>query len=100
MPILVALGILVDAIGVLPVGSVVELDSGEWAVVAPSASPPSADRPSLRFLTDREGRPHPRALLRDSTVPVHIVRVVGPTETRFNVARAFFLSQTAVLSDG
>jgi hypothetical protein len=94
-----ALGILVDAIGILPVGSVVELDAGEWAVVAPSATTPSADHPILRFLTDREGRPHPRALLRDPRLAVSIARVLGPRETRFNVARAFFLSQNDAISD-
>lgn len=45
----VALGLLADAIGTVPVGTVVEVSSGEWAVVAPE---PQRDPtcPALRTL--------------------------------------------------
>lgn len=92
---LTALGILVDAIGILPVGTVVEVDSGEWAVVSPSQTPTPPDRPVMRFLTDRNGSAHDHAPLVRRANPVTIVRAIPAAETRFNLARAFFLSKDA-----
>lgn len=90
---LVALGILVDAVGVLPVGTVVQLGSGEWAIVAPAATRTAVDHPPLRYLTDEKGTAHPRSPLVERPKQVRITRTLSGKETRFNLARAFFLSK-------
>jgi hypothetical protein len=87
---LVALGILVDAVGVLPVGTVVQLGSGEWAIVAPSVTRSAVDHPPLRYLTDEKGRAHARCPLVERPKQVRITRTLSGKETRFNLARAFF----------
>jgi hypothetical protein len=89
----VAFRLLVRAVGVIPIGTVVELDGGEWAVVAGTSETSSLlDRPRVRVVVDRSGR----AL--DPPVDVdlgalegprarRIVRVLEPGEAQFNVAR-------------
>ena len=53
---------LVAALGVLPVGTFVELDSGEQGMVTGlSAYPVAARQPRLRLVTDERGRPASRA---------------------------------------
>lgn len=88
----VALGILVDAVGLLPVGTVVQLGSSEWAVVAPSTTPAPIDHPPLRYLTDEKGRAHAHAPLVERPKQVRMIRALSAQETRFNLARAFFSS--------
>lgn len=88
-----ALGILVDAVGVLPVGTVVQLGSGEWAIVAPSATKTPVDHPPLRYLTDEKGAAHPRCPLVERPKHVRMTRALSGKETRFNLARAFFQSK-------
>jgi hypothetical protein len=92
-----ALRLLTDAVGLIPVGSVVELSSGQWAAVAPPAAP-QAERPKVRILTDAQGRAADRPALLDlggspdsKEVLPRILRVLGPREARFNVMRAFML---------
>jgi hypothetical protein len=87
---------LVRALGITPTGSVVELDSGEWAVVAgPSRYPEAWSRPYLCVVTDARGRAleHSRDL--DLGAPsergsARVVKVLDAERARFNVARAFF----------
>lgn len=83
-----AVALLAAAIGLPPVGTVLELGTGEWAVVAPS---PSGYRgaPLARFLTDRRGKPLDPAPLKALSGPDWPVRAVPPSEARFNLARAF-----------
>lgn len=89
----VALGILVDAVGVLPVGTVVQLGSGEWAIVAPSATKTPAEHPPLRYLTDEKGAAHGHCPLVERPKQVRMTRILSARETRFNLARAFFMSK-------
>jgi hypothetical protein len=85
-----ALGALIDALGLPPVGTVVELAGHEWAVVAPSSAEPG--KVSVRLLTDAEGRPQDRGamLLLDEPGGATAIRVVEPAEARFNLARPFY----------
>jgi HD-GYP domain-containing protein (c-di-GMP phosphodiesterase class II) len=88
--------LLIKAVGLTPVGSVVELDSGHWAVVVgPSSIASALDRPRIRIVMDRSGAviEPPRevdlgAPPEGKTYP-RIVRVMDPQQARFNVARAF-----------
>ncbi|MBI3202760.1 MAG: hypothetical protein HYZ29_14570 [Myxococcales bacterium] len=88
------LQLLVRTLGLIPAGSVVELESGEWAVVV-SSSARSATLPRLRVVTDARGQPLSTAVELDlGALPAErhaprIRRVLSSRETRFNVARAF-----------
>jgi hypothetical protein len=75
-------------VGLVPAGTVVELDTGEWAVVAgPSKTQPHL--PELRIVTDSAGRAldEPRAL--DLGAGHRTFRVLDADQARFNVTRAF-----------
>ncbi len=89
--------LLVRVIGVLPTGSVVELDTGAWAVVTgPSATGPHAF--CVRVVTDEKGRALDAPTFIDlgtkpsagagPSVP-RIVKFIEPERARFNVTRAF-----------
>ena len=83
--------LLVRALGMIPAGSVVELESGEWAVVV-AAPVKNASSPVVRVVTDASGRPLGSPVELDLGAPgnrVQIRRVLSASETRFNVARAF-----------
>lgn len=87
--------LLVRAIGILPTGSVVEFESGEWAVVVgASATPGALQRPRVRLVADREGNVLVAPLEIDlgatdnDTFP-RISRVLQPSEACFNVAGVF-----------
>lgn len=93
-PVLVRL--LLRALGIIPVGTVVEFETGEWAVVVgPSANPEALDRPRVKLLTDREGHALDPPKLVDlgssGDVRQHprISHILPPTQTRFNVTRSF-----------
>lgn len=83
------LRLLVVAMGVLPMGTVVELATGEWAVVRGS-SKHAVHLPVLRLVTDRQGRAldEPVTLDLGEAKSQRIARVVDAERTRFNVARA------------
>ncbi len=90
----VLLKLLVNALGLVPTGSVIEFDTGEWGVVVgPSKNPDAFDRPIVRLVTDRNGRPLPAPREVDlgaagagAALP-RIAHVVAPREARFNVTR-------------
>ena len=88
--------LLLKAVGLTPTGSVVELETGEWAVVVgPSADESAHERPRVRVVMDRMGRvlDPPREFDLGAPPPgrtyPRIVRIVEPREARFNVARVF-----------
>jgi hypothetical protein len=92
----VLLRLLVRALGIIPVGTVVEFETGEWAVVVAASSHPEAfDRPQVKLLTDRQGRALEQPKLVDlgasSGARVHprISHILPPANTKFNVTRAF-----------
>jgi hypothetical protein len=89
------LKLLVSALGLTPAGSVVELATGEWGVVVgPSSNPEATDRPRVRLVVDRRGQvlDPPREVdlgaPSQPQPPPEIVRIVPPSEARFNVTRA------------
>jgi hypothetical protein len=88
------LKLLVRAVGLTPTGSVVELDTGEWAVVvSASANPEAFDRPRLRVVIDRKGNvlDPPQEIDLGAPPAGHrfpaIARIVESQEARFNVTR-------------
>jgi hypothetical protein len=88
--------ILVQSLGMLPTGCVVEFETGEWGVVVgPSKVPNAFDRPVVRLVTDRSGRPlnPPRevdlAVSSGTRVFPRIANVISPNVARFNVTRVF-----------
>ncbi len=83
--------------GLVPTGTVVELEGGEWAVVVgPSAYAEAFPAPCLKLVTDRRGRPLASPGLLDLGDPAlgerrpKIARTVEQGQARFNVARVFF----------
>jgi hypothetical protein len=80
----------------MPPGSVVELSTGEWAVVLARSAVKHPGRPLVRVITDGKGRAHARPLDLDLGAPTSapqppgILGVIPPSRARFNVARAFF----------
>ncbi len=92
------LRLFVDTLGLLPTGTVVELQGGAWAVVVgPSQSPGAAARPQVRPVTDATGMPLDGApiidLGTDAGAPA-IVKILGSQAARFNVARAVVQSDS------
>jgi hypothetical protein len=93
--------LLAAAVGLAPTGSVVEFETGEWAVVSgPSKNPDAFERPVVRLVIDRNGRPlsPPREVdLGSNTsgrVFPRISRVIAPRQARFNVTRVLHAKGT------
>jgi hypothetical protein len=89
------LRLLLKAVGINPVGSVVELQTGEWAVViGPSKNPNAHDRPRVRVVIDSNGGVVEPPEEWDLGAPPEgvafprIARNLPREATRFNVARA------------
>jgi hypothetical protein len=82
--------LLVGAVGLVPTGAVVELDTGEWAVVA-GPSPRGPHACIVRVVTDQRGSAleSTRTLDLGEAGASRVVRVVEPENARFNVTRAF-----------
>ena len=92
----VLLRLLLNAVGIIPTGSVIEFETGEWGVVMGASKTPGAfDRPIVRLVTDRKGRvlnpPREIDLGAPSAGRVfpRIANVINPNQARFNVAGVF-----------
>jgi len=93
----VLLRLLIQAMGLLPTGSVVEFETGEWGVViGPSKAENAFDRPVVKLVTDRAGKAlePPREVDLGSSgsgtrVYPRITNVLPPKQARFNVTRVF-----------
>jgi len=59
---------LIQCLGVYPFGSLVELSTGERAVVY-AVNPDERLRPSVKLIADAQGRPYPEARLLDLSAP-------------------------------
>lgn len=59
---------LIHCLGVYPFGSLVELSTGERAVVY-AVNPDERLRPSVKLIADAQGRPYPEARLLDLSAP-------------------------------
>ncbi len=91
--------LLVQAVGVLPTGTVVEFETGEWGiVVGPSLNRGAVARPRIKLVTDRSGQVFAKPKEIDLGAPSQgrrfprITSIIEPSRARFNV--------TSVLLDG
>ena len=93
----ILLKLFVNCVGILPIGTLVLLDSNQLAVVLkPATDKVHAERPLVRVITDTEGnamedgRELDLACQDDSgAYPYSIVRLVDNTEYRFDTSRYF-----------
>ena len=93
----ILLKLFVNCVGILPIGSLVLLDTNELAVVLrPNPGKENAQRPWVKIITDGNGNPteegsevnlaEPAA---DGQYPYSILRLVDNTEYRFDTSRYF-----------
>jgi len=92
----ILLKLFVNCVGIIPIGSLVLLDTNELAVVLrPNPGKESAQRPWVKIITDANGNPieGPEVNLAetgpDGLYPYSIVRLVDNTEYRFDTSRYF-----------
>ncbi len=91
------LKLFVNCVGLVPIGSVVVLDTGELAVVLkPAVDKADAERPVVRIISDPNGTPidnGPEIDLAEKDeaggYPYHIVRLIDTTEYKFDTSRYF-----------
>lgn len=91
------LKLFVNCIGIIPIGSLVVLDSDEFAVVLkPAADKADSERPIVRIITDAQGNPiddGPELDLTEKTdtgdYGHSIIRLVDNTEYKFDTSRYF-----------
>jgi hypothetical protein len=88
----VVLRLMVAALGLLPTGTVVELTTGEWAVVVGVSSGAAPHRPRIRVVTDARGHsldiPADVDLADPGLEGLVISRVIPPELARFNTTSA------------
>jgi hypothetical protein len=91
----VAYKLLIQAVGVLPTGTVVEFETGEWGIVTgPSANPKALTRPRVNLITDRNGQVYSKPRPIDLGEPAEgkryprVIGVIEPSRARFNVTGA------------
>jgi hypothetical protein len=84
--------LLVAAIGLMPTGTVVEFETGEWGiVVGPSRNRAALDKPRIRLVTDRTGqvfaRPKEIDLGEEGAAQKfpRIKAIIDPDKAHFNV---------------
>ncbi len=83
--------LLVQALGVLPTGTVVEFETGEWGiVVGPSENRAAIARPRIKLVSDRSGQVFAKpkeidlGMAQGRRFP-KIVGIIEPSRARFNV---------------
>jgi hypothetical protein len=91
--------LLVQALGVLPTGTVVEFETGEWGVViGPSENRAAIARPRIKLVSDRSGQVFAKPKEIDLGAPSQgrrfprIVGIIEPSRARFNVTGALLES--------
>ncbi len=84
--------LLVQAVGVMPTGTVVEFETGEWGiVVGPSQNRAAIARPRIKLITDRAGQVFSKPKEIDLGASSQgrrfpkITGIIEPTRARFNV---------------
>ena len=93
----VLLKLFVNCVGIIPIGSLVMLETSELAVVLkPAADQANTERPFLKVITDPQGNPvdHGREVdltEKDETGDFrhNIIRLIDNTEYKFNTSRYF-----------
>lgn len=93
--------LLVQALGVMPTGTVVEFETGEWGVVVgPSHNRAAVARPRIRLITDANGKVFPKPKELDLGEPTagdrypRIKGIIEPSRARFNVTSVLLASPT------
>ena len=94
--------LLVQALGVMPTGTVVEFETGEWGiVVGPSQNRAAVARPRIKLITDRSGQVFAKPKEIDLGIPSkgarfpRIVGIIEPSRARFNVTSVLLESPSA-----
>jgi hypothetical protein len=90
------LKLFVTCVGIVPIGSVVELTSDEFAVVLkPAADTANGERPLVKVIADAQGNPVDGPELdlteKDDTGQYRhsIIRIIDNTEHKFDTSRYF-----------
>jgi hypothetical protein len=93
--------LLVQALGVLPTGTVVEFETGEWGIViGPSENRAAIARPRIKLVSDRSGQVYAKPKEIDLGAPSasrrfpRIVGIIEPSRARFNVTAVLLESST------
>jgi hypothetical protein len=93
--------LLIQAVGVMPTGTVVEFETGEWGIViGPSSNRSALGRPRVKLITDRTGQIYaqPKEIDLGSTASdkraPRITGVIEPTKARFNVTSVLMAGAT------
>ena len=89
----VAFKLLVAAVGLMPTGTVVEFETGEWGiVVGPSQNRKALDKPRIRLVTDRSGQVFSQPKEIDLGEPQaggqelpRIKAIIDPSKAHFNI---------------
>jgi hypothetical protein len=84
--------LLIQTVGVMPTGTVVEFETGEWGiVVGPSTNKAALSRPRVKLITDRSGQVFSKPKEIDLGAPSQgrrfprITGIIEPSKARFNV---------------
>ena len=87
--------LLIQAVGLMPTGTVVEFETGEWGVVVGASTNRNAlARPRVKLITDRSGQVFAKPKEIDLGAPSQgrrfprITGVIEPNKARFNVTGA------------
>jgi HD-GYP domain-containing protein (c-di-GMP phosphodiesterase class II) len=94
--------LLIQAVGVMPTGTVVEFETGEWGIViGPSTNRAALARPRVKLITDRSGqvfaKPKEIDLGASSQGGKRFPRITGiiePSKARFNVTGVLMAEST------
>lgn len=94
--------LVVQALGVMPTGTVVEFETGEWGiVVGPSQNRAAVARPRIKLVTDRQGQVFAKPKEIDLGAPSkggarfpRIVGIIEPSRARFNVTAVLLENST------
>jgi hypothetical protein len=88
----IAYKLLIQAVGLMPTGTVVEFETGEWGiVVGQSTNRGAIARPRVKLVTDRAGQVFSKPKEIDLGAPSQgrrfprITGVIEPSKARFNV---------------
>jgi hypothetical protein len=87
--------LLVAAVGLMPTGTVIEFETGEWGIVlGPSSNKNALGKPRIKLLTDRTGKvfSQPKEIdlgERDNRKYPPITGIIEPDKARFNVTSLF-----------
>ncbi len=98
----IAYKLLIQALGVMPTGTVVEFETGEWGiVVGPSTNRGAIARPRVKLVTDRSGQVFAKPKEIDLGAPSQgrrfprITGVIEPARARFNTTGVLMTSDGA-----